>query len=137
MNEVLFGAQMDPPLLSIFRLKTFPRIYRSLILEGARFPASAALSAQLVDALGSLPETLKFIEGRDLKAKGDKGVYGGLKEEMWREQVVALTGGLERGGSATWAGGVAGRRVVEESEMRGRVGAWERRMEGQGSGSKL
>ena len=35
MNEVLFGAGMDPPLLGILRAKVpSPHTFRSLILEG-------------------------------------------------------------------------------------------------------
>ncbi|KAM0332415.1 hypothetical protein ACHAQA_002695 [Verticillium albo-atrum] len=91
MNEVDFGAPLKPPMSAIFRIKTTPKIYQEIVLEGKRFPAPAALEVGLVDALGGLDEALKLIEERQLIKKGQSGVYGVLKAEMWRESVALLS----------------------------------------------
>lgn len=91
MNEVDFGAPLKPPMASIFRIKTTPKVYQEIVLEGKRFAGPAALEAGLVDALGGLEEALKLIEERKLVAKCQSGVYGVLKAEMWRESAELLS----------------------------------------------
>ncbi len=61
------------------------------MLEARRFDAGAALEAGIVDAVGEVDAVLKLIEERGLVAKGTKGSYGLLKEEMYKE-VIALLG---------------------------------------------
>ncbi|KAI0490524.1 putative carnitinyl-CoA dehydratase [Xylaria cf. heliscus] len=90
VNELEFGAPLPPPLAGIVRIKTTPLVYRSLVLEAKRFDAKAALEAGIVDAVGELDAVLKLIEDRGLVAKGTKGSYGSLKEEMYRECVAML-----------------------------------------------
>ncbi|KAI0552121.1 putative carnitinyl-CoA dehydratase [Xylaria curta] len=90
VNELEFGAPLPPPLSSIVRIKTTPLVYRSLVLEAKRFDAKAALETGIVDAVGELDAALKLIEDRGLVAKGAKGSYGWLKEEMYKESIALL-----------------------------------------------
>ncbi|KAI0411782.1 putative carnitinyl-CoA dehydratase [Xylaria grammica] len=90
VNELDFGAPLPPPLSSIIRIKTTPLVYRSVVLEAKRFDAKAALEAGIVDAVGELDAALKLIEDRKLVVKGATGVYGKLKEEMYKESIALL-----------------------------------------------
>ncbi|KAI1115911.1 putative carnitinyl-CoA dehydratase [Nemania sp. NC0429] len=90
VNELEFGAPLPPPLSSIFRIKTAPSVYRTLVLEAKRFDGKGALEAGLVDAVGELDAALKLIEDRGLVVKGTKGSYGALKAEMYKESVALL-----------------------------------------------
>ncbi|RWA09419.1 hypothetical protein EKO27_g5682 [Xylaria grammica] len=90
VNELDFGAPLPPPLSSIIRIKTTPLVYRSVVLEAKRFDAKAALEAGIVDAVGELDAALKLIEDRKLVVKGTTGVYGKLKEEMYKESIALL-----------------------------------------------
>lgn len=106
MNELDFGAPLKPPMSSIFRQK-LPRadVYRTMVLEAKRFNALEALEGGLVDGLGQWDVVEKFVVEMKLVGKADSGVYGQLKEEMWRETI----GYLEEGGK------------VEEGLMRERA----------------
>ena len=96
LNEVEFGAALRPPMASIFRDKLpRPDTFRTLLLEAKRFNALEALKEGVIDGLGDREETIKFIAEMKLTAKAESGVYGKLKEEMWRETVRLL----EQGGS--------------------------------------
>jgi len=91
LNEVLFGAVMTSPMVSVFRQKLAnPQVFRDLILEAKRVGGAEALQTGIVDALGALPEVLDFVKARNLTTKGETGVYGQLKEEMWRETLQIL-----------------------------------------------
>ncbi|PNS20281.1 Enoyl-CoA delta isomerase 1, peroxisomal [Sphaceloma murrayae] len=90
LNEVELGVPLRPPMSSIFRQKTTPTTYRTLVLEGRRFKSLDALKDGIVDALGGLDETLKYIDELQLVKKADKGVYGELKREMYRESLHYL-----------------------------------------------
>jgi enoyl-CoA hydratase/carnithine racemase len=90
VNELEFGMHLPPPMSSIFRMKTTPLVYRTLVLEAKRFDAKAALEAGLVDAIGDMDAVLKLIEERGLVKKGTTGAYGWLKEEMYRESIALL-----------------------------------------------
>lgn len=104
VNELEFGAPLPPPLSSIFRIKTAPAVYRTLVLEAKRFDGKSALEAGLVDATGELDAALKLIKDRGLVVKGTKGSYGALKEEMYKESIALLD--------------VKGVRVLDLSEFR-------------------
>ena len=117
MNEVHFGATMDPGLLGIFKAKVpSPATFRSLILEGHRFTAQQALREGLVDALGGREEAMKFIQDRELVKKGDSGVLAGLKEEMYKDQLAALSSTQT---SAEWHAAL-GAKLQNRSEERER-----------------
>lgn len=90
VNELDFGAPLPPPLSAIFRLKVAPHVYRELVLEARRYDAQAALEAGLVDAVGELDAALALIKDRGLLVKGTTGVYGDMKEEMYKEAVALL-----------------------------------------------
>ncbi|KAI1390715.1 enoyl-CoA hydratase/isomerase family protein [Hypoxylon trugodes] len=90
VNELEFGAPLMPPMSSIFRIKTAPNVYRSLVLEARRFDAKSALESGLIDAIGELDAALNLIKERALVKKGTTGAYGMLKLEMHRESVALL-----------------------------------------------
>lgn len=91
LNELDFGANMKPPMQSIFKLKVpYPAVLRSLIIEAKRFNAQEALEGGLVDGLGGLKEVLELIEQRKLTEKGKSGAYGHLKKELYRDSVDYL-----------------------------------------------
>ncbi|KAG8623482.1 hypothetical protein KVT40_008458 [Elsinoe batatas] len=90
LNEVELGVPLQPPMSSIFRQKTPPTTYRTLVLEGKRFKALDALKDGIIDHLGDLDEALKFVEELQLTKKAEKGVYGELKREMYRESLHLL-----------------------------------------------
>lgn len=90
LNEVELGVPLKAAMSSIFRQKTSPQTYRTLVLEGKRYKALEALEAGIVDGVGGLDEVVAFVEEFKLVSKTDKGVYGKLKREMWRETVAFL-----------------------------------------------
>lgn len=91
LNELDFGAPLKPPMASIFRQKLpRPDTYRTMVLESKRFNALEALKEGIIDGLGGWGEARGFIEEMKLIGRGDSGVYGRLKEEMWRETVGLL-----------------------------------------------
>ena len=91
LNELDFGAPLRPPMASIFRQKLpSPATYRNMILESKRFTALEALKEGIVDGLGGAEEALAFVGEMGLVKKGESGVYGTLKREMWRETVGYL-----------------------------------------------
>ncbi|KAI5210269.1 hypothetical protein AUEXF2481DRAFT_25013 [Aureobasidium subglaciale EXF-2481] len=90
LNEVELGVPLKAAMSSIFRQKTSPQTYRTLVLEGKRFKALEALEAGIIDGVGGLDEVVAFVDELKLVEKTDKGVYGLLKREMWRETVAFL-----------------------------------------------
>ncbi|KAL2033080.1 hypothetical protein VTO58DRAFT_106252 [Aureobasidium pullulans] len=95
LNEVELGVPLKAPMSSIFRQKASPQTYRTLVLEGKRFKALEALEAGIIDGVGGLDEVVAFVDELKLVEKTDKGVYGLLKREMWRETVGLLDNGDE------------------------------------------
>lgn len=62
-------------------------------MEGGKADDSQALDALkegIVDAVGGLDETMSYIEEMKLVTRAEKGVYGALKREMYRETVHYL-----------------------------------------------
>ncbi|KFY43757.1 hypothetical protein V494_01825 [Pseudogymnoascus sp. VKM F-4513 (FW-928)] len=96
LNELDFGAPLKPAMLSIFEAKLAPSTYRSLILEAHRFTAKEALELQMVDKLGAWEEVLALVEERKLTQRAKSGVYGILKQEMYRKVIADLEGHEER-----------------------------------------
>lgn len=81
-----------------------------------------ALRENIVDSLGGLPETLKFIDEMKLTSRADKGVFGALKREMWRETVDYL----EKISDESLRETEKSIALVKEDKMRKeRVGKWE------------
>ena len=90
MNEVEFGAPLKPAMLAVFEAKVSPKHYRNIILEAHRYNGPQALEAELVDKLGGLEQALELIEERKLVDKPRSGVYGVLKEQMYRKTLHDL-----------------------------------------------
>ena len=129
LNELHFGAPLRPAMAAVFRQKLArPDTYRALVLEAKRFAALEAVREGLVDGLGGLDETLAFVQEMGLADKAASGVYGKMKEEMWRETVAYLDAGaaeVEEIGlrdRAREAVGEKGRRSVLEWEALSRNG---------------
>ena len=93
LNEVEFGVPLQPPMSSVFRQKCDPTTYRDMVLEAKRFGGEDALRLGLVDGVGEGWGCVEeLVSQRGLREKGKSGVYGELKEEMWRESVALLEG---------------------------------------------
>ena len=91
LNELDFGAALKSPMASIFREKLpRPDTFRTMILESKRFNALEALKEGIIDGVGSWENTVAFIHEMKLLGRATTGVYGKLKEEMWRETVRYL-----------------------------------------------
>lgn len=91
VNELEFGAPLPAPMASIFRQKVpSPNTYRTMVLESKRFNALEALKEGVIDSLGGVDEVLGFSKEFKLVGKANTGVYGRLKQEMWRETVDFL-----------------------------------------------
>lgn len=123
LNELDLGMTLQPPMSSVFREKTTPQVYRSLIIEAKRFNAKEALEAGLVDALGTLNETMAFIAERKLTDKGKTGVYGLLKKEMYKE-TMGLIEGYE--GKEKYNASLVKADEARQKEGKSRVAEWER-----------
>jgi enoyl-CoA hydratase/carnithine racemase len=123
LNELDLGMALQPPMSSIFRQKiTAPHVYRALILEAKRFGAKEALEVGLVDALGTMEETIKFIGERKLADKPKTGVYGALKREMYRETL----GYIEAYEQEKYNGELMKTEDSRKKEGKRRVSEWER-----------
>ncbi|KAK1761264.1 enoyl-CoA delta isomerase 3 [Echria macrotheca] len=116
VNELDFGVPLKPAMSAIFRIKLPPRTYRQLVLEAHRFDGKSALEAGIVDGLGGFEEVLRFVEAKKLTKKGETGIYGLMKAEMYRESVELLT---EEGHVQ---GEERQRRMIEEDEERKELG---------------
>lgn len=91
LNELDFGSPLKPPMASIFRQKVpSPNTYRTMILESKRYGALEGLKEGLLDGLGGMDEVLIFVKEMGLVDRGKTGVYGRLKQEMWREIIRTL-----------------------------------------------
>lgn len=91
LNELDSGLPLLPPMASIFREKLPPTTSRSLVLEARRFAGPEALRAGIVDALGEgVDGAVGFVRARGLCGKARTGVYGEMKEGMYRETVGLL-----------------------------------------------
>ncbi|KAK1238104.1 hypothetical protein MKX08_002683 [Trichoderma sp. CBMAI-0020] len=99
LNEVLFGAHLQPAMASLFRAKLPSNaLFRKVALEGHRFTGQEAVDEGIADALapGGLEDALKFVADRQLLEKPKKGVYGTIKREIYKDLVRELGGaGLE------------------------------------------
>ena len=117
LNELDFGAPLQPPMVSIFRQKLpNPNTYRTMILESKRFTALEALKEGILDGLGALDEVLSFVE------------------EMWSETVRYLD--LKDGGARARKEKDEERKTLER-EQRRRVDEWEKENVGKRFGPKL
>ncbi|KAM0118862.1 hypothetical protein ACP6JC_004483 [Aspergillus fumigatus] len=107
INELEFGVPLQSPMMSIFREKLSPSAFRDLILEARRFAGPQSVAVGLVDGVGGLEETLQLIRERGLQTKAATGIYGTMKEEMYRHTLDILD---------NHAGNLAWREQVEEKK---------------------
>ncbi|KZT59173.1 ClpP/crotonase [Calocera cornea HHB12733] len=94
-NEVHFGAPLPPPFAQLIRVKLVdPQLVRKCALEGHRFVPQELLEAGVVERLveGKSSEVLAAaLELAESKASLAKtGVWGTIKEEIYREVLVAI-----------------------------------------------
>lgn len=87
LNELDFGASLNPTMVSVFRIKLGMSTFRNMVLESRRYPALEALKEGIVDGLGGPDETLAFIKEFKLVDKAQGTSYGTIKEELYREVV--------------------------------------------------
>lgn len=90
LNELDFGAQLRPPMASVFRVKLSMSTFRNMVLESKRYPALEALKEGIIDSLGNVEETLNFITEMKLTQKAQGSSYGKIKEELYREVIKDL-----------------------------------------------
>lgn len=74
--------------------------------------------------MGGLEETLTLVQELKLVGKADKGVYGDLKREMWRESLQYLEG---HGEEETRKGNAKLALEKEQAKRERRVQDWEAR----------
>ena len=91
LNELDFGAPLQPPMASIFRQKVpSPNTYRTIVLESKRIGALEGMKEGLLDSVGGVEEAITLIQEMRLLDRAKSGVYGRLKQEMWGETVSLL-----------------------------------------------
>jgi Delta3-Delta2-enoyl-CoA isomerase len=93
LNELEFGASLQPPMASIFRVKLGMTTVRTMTLESKRYPALEALKDGMIDGVGGLQETIAFIDEYKLTQKAKSASYGKIKEELYREVIKDLDDG--------------------------------------------
>lgn len=123
LNEIEFGVTLQAPMMSIFRQKTTPIVFRTLVLEGKRFPGPEALQAGIVDVVGGLEETLKFIKDRKLVLKPNSGIWGSMKEEMYRETLGILD---SHSANLQWRDRVEEQKEEQSEKAKAAVEKWEK-----------
>lgn len=126
VNELDFGAPLQAPMVSVFREKLPAVTFRNAILEARRFGGREALDAGIVDALGGLDDALAFVRSRGLHRKAESGIYGTLREEMYRGLLEVVS---DHGGNQRW------REKLEEEKGRAAEEA-RKRVEGLEGGKK-
>lgn len=129
LNELEFGVPLQAPMVSVFREKLAPTVFRDLVLEAKRFGGAEALKTGVVDGLGGLDEALAFTKQRGLTKKAESGVYAALREEMYRESVGIVN---DHQGNLRWRETVEEITGAEREDAKKAVEAWEKRQ-----GSKL
>lgn len=97
LNELDFGAHLQPAMATTFRVKLGMAALRNMVLESKRYPALDALKEGMLDGVGGLEETLAFIHEMKLTEKAQSTSYGLIKEELYREIVKDFDGAPEDG----------------------------------------
>lgn len=95
LNELDFGANLQPSMAAVFRVKLSMTTFRNMVLESKRYPALEALKEGIIDGVGGVDETLAFIGEMKLTQKAQGKSYGKIKEELYREVVKDLDEGTE------------------------------------------
>ncbi|KAL2808574.1 ClpP/crotonase-like domain-containing protein [Aspergillus granulosus] len=123
LNELDFGVPLQTPMMAIFREKLSPSTFRDLVLEAKRVGGTEALDRGIVDGVGGIEEVLKFIGERKLVGKADSGIYGIMKEEMYRGVLGVLD---DHKGNLEWREGIEAKKGGLEKEGSRRVEDWEK-----------
>ncbi|OAL30046.1 hypothetical protein AYO20_08950 [Fonsecaea nubica] len=95
LNELDFGAALQPAMATVFRVKLNMTTFRNMVLESRRFPALEALKEGIIDGVGGVEETLAFISEMKLAQKAQGKSYGLIKEELYREVIKDLDEGAD------------------------------------------
>ena len=95
LNELDFGASLQPAMAAVFRVKLSMTTFRNMVLESKRFSALEALKEGIIDGVGGVDETLAVIAEMKLTQKAQGKAYGLIKEELYREIVKDLDEGTE------------------------------------------
>jgi ClpP class serine protease len=107
----------------MFQRKLTPTAYRDAVLEGRRYSGEDALKGGLVDALGGLAEAIQLIHEKKLVGKGGPGtVWGGLKENAWREVWNSIENEDE---TSAWRKQIEMRKSESKEDGRRKVEDWE------------
>ncbi|KAL5338888.1 enoyl-CoA hydratase/isomerase family protein [Aspergillus crustosus] len=123
VNEIDLGVPLQTPMMSIFKEKLTPTVFRDLVLEAKRVGGQDALKSGIVDAVGGIQEALEFVGARGLTGKADSGIYGLMKEEMHRGILAGLDG---HRANLEWRDRIEERKGGLEAQGEKRVKEWER-----------
>lgn len=96
LNELDFGAALQPTMASVFRTKLSMTSFRNMVLESRRYPALESLKEGIIDGLGGIDETLAFIKEYKLVEKAQSSSYANLKEELYREVIQDIDEAADR-----------------------------------------
>ncbi|VVT48735.1 uncharacterized protein SAPINGB_P001925 [Magnusiomyces paraingens] len=88
MNEVAFGADLKPPMMSIFRVKFGTQLTAKITLRAHRFPGAEALETGIVDALGGLPEVETLIKHKEISSYVKSPSYAAIRIELLKEVIA-------------------------------------------------
>lgn len=86
MNEVAFGAELKPPMMSIFRVKYGARLTRKITLQGHRFTSKEALEVGIIDARGGIAEAEEIIKNVASKYVLSPS-YAAIRKELLKEVI--------------------------------------------------
>lgn len=123
INEIEFGVPLQSPMMHIFTEKLTPVTYRDLVLEAKRIGGPDALKRGVVDGVGGLNEVVEFAKERKLDGKAATGIYGIMKEEMYRKLLDLLD---DHARNLEWRNRVEDRKDALEKEGVKKVEAWEK-----------
>ncbi|KAL4786258.1 ClpP/crotonase-like domain-containing protein [Aspergillus varians] len=132
LNELEFGVPLQGPMMVIFREKLAVATFRDVVLEARRIGGAEALERGVVDAVGNgVDDAVGFVKERGLEGKAGSGIYGVMKEEMYRGVLGVLD---DHGGNLEWRERIEEGKGVLSREGITRVEEWEKES-GSGSGS--
>lgn len=123
INELEFGVPLQTEMMSIFREKLTPTVFRNVVLEAHRFGGKQSLQSGIVDGLGGIDEVLAFIRDRKLLTKATTGIYGVMKEEMYSRVLNALD---DHAGNLAWRDRVEERKPDLQKRSLQSVEQWEK-----------
>jgi Delta3-Delta2-enoyl-CoA isomerase len=124
LPEVDMGLVIPSTVAVMIKAKApCPQAYRDAVIEGRRYGGPEALKVGFVDALGGIEETLKLIEDRNLVSKVIPEAVGGLKEDLWREVLVAFENHQT---NADWRNSIDLQNMDTDKEVEQKVLKWEK-----------